>query len=459
MNIVRSFLKTAAFIALAVFLAFMFSSCSSKLVSMEDSMRPPKLTGANAALQTAFESKFGTQAVLKYPVSGNYRSAFVVCDIDGDGVDEAFVFYTDTAIDTVVNIGMLSPDGEGWSFVTSLSGAGSDVYAVDFRDLDGDGAYELLVSWSLYDTKAAKVLSVYECLPGSGINMLSGEAYTVCKILDMDGDKLDEIFLVLLDNSAEPQTSTGKLLKMQEGEINLIGETKLDGNVSGYANISADKVSLDTPMRLFIDAYKGETQMITEVVYWDKSVNTIVNPLFDIGTQSNVRTRRSIHVNCTDVDNDGAIEIPVSAMGQSSPNAAASVGEVLSILTESSSAQIINWSTLSGATLVPARQTLINSTDGYMLTVPEEFKDKLSVGIDGSTGECEVMLRDISSKNHGEVLFALKLLTGKETQSSGYEYTVTLDKRKIAFTVTDVGESVGITSDMISVGLTGIKGE
>lgn len=461
MNGKRVVAKAAVFSAVVCLLLCTLTACSLKLVSVEDAMRPPKLTGANAALQMAFESNFGTQAVLKYPVSGDYRSAFIVRDIDGDGNDEAFAFYTASAIDTVVNIGMLSAGADGWSFVTSAAGAGSDVYAVDFRDLDGDGVWELLVSWSLYDSKTAKVLSVYECsVSGEGIRTLSGEPYTARRILDMDGDGLDEVFLVLLDNSAELQLSTAKLLKMRDGEMNLIGETKLDGNVSGYSLISADKVSLNAPMRLFIDAFKGETQMITEVVYWDGTVNSLVNPLFDVGTQSNVRTRRGIRVNSADIDNDGAIDIPVSASWQSVTNAAQTIGEVLQGgLAESAAVQIVNWSRLDGATLTPISQTLVNAADGYMLKIPAEFENRLSVYIDDVTGECEVLLRDISSEDYGSVLFALKTLTAQEEHGGDYEHTVDLGGTKLAFTVTETGEGVGVKSEMISGGLTAIKEE
>ena len=76
----------------AVLLACLWalSGCSGFSSSTADLMRPPRLTPEQSAINEALTAAALTQTyTLKYPKSGEYRSAFVFHDIDGDGVEEA----------------------------------------------------------------------------------------------------------------------------------------------------------------------------------------------------------------------------------------------------------------------------------------------------------------------------------------------------------------------------------
>lgn len=79
----------------AVLLACLWalSGCSGFSSSTADLMRPPRLTPEQSAINEALTAAALTQTyTLKYPKSGEYRSAFVFHDIDGDGVEEAIAF-------------------------------------------------------------------------------------------------------------------------------------------------------------------------------------------------------------------------------------------------------------------------------------------------------------------------------------------------------------------------------
>jgi len=58
--------------------------------SIDALMTPPKLSVEQEQIYNALTDAAGTSISLKYPKSGKYLSAFIVEDIDGDGVHEIY---------------------------------------------------------------------------------------------------------------------------------------------------------------------------------------------------------------------------------------------------------------------------------------------------------------------------------------------------------------------------------
>ena len=62
-----------------------FSSCSYMSSDVDGMLRPPKPTGELYEIQQALEKNVVGGIQLKYPQTGDYRSAFILHDSDGDG--------------------------------------------------------------------------------------------------------------------------------------------------------------------------------------------------------------------------------------------------------------------------------------------------------------------------------------------------------------------------------------
>lgn len=72
----------------------LLSSCSMVPANTEDLLEPPKLSPDQAALAEALERGLGTDDfTLKYPISGENRSAYILCNLDDESSNEAVVFY------------------------------------------------------------------------------------------------------------------------------------------------------------------------------------------------------------------------------------------------------------------------------------------------------------------------------------------------------------------------------
>ena len=88
--------KCIVAVLLAVVLC-MFSGCTSLGTDIALQLRPPKAMGEQGAAEEALSAYVSANMkredyTLKYPRGGAYRSAFLMEDLDGDGVNEAIAF-------------------------------------------------------------------------------------------------------------------------------------------------------------------------------------------------------------------------------------------------------------------------------------------------------------------------------------------------------------------------------
>lgn len=68
-------------VAMALMLALTLSGCSFVGLDAQTLMRPPKPTGEKADIHALLESKTDGKMTLKYPRTGDYRSAIITHDV------------------------------------------------------------------------------------------------------------------------------------------------------------------------------------------------------------------------------------------------------------------------------------------------------------------------------------------------------------------------------------------
>ncbi len=393
----------AMFIALCL---FALSGCSLKFSEMSGLLRPPKPYGTNDELQAVFEQSVGGDVLFKAPVSGDYLSSFIVEDIDGDGGNEALVFYCEDALDTTVMIGVFDYDDGQWVYVLTAAGQGCDVYSVDLCDMNSDGSHEIILSWSLFDSKSNKMLSVYALsTKDKTLTELTAEMFTVKTLADIDSDGNNEILLFHLDSSSETQTSVAKMLKMSgDGSVKLTDKKNLDGNVSGYVSVKTDAPVDDRPLYVYVDATKGEKQMITEVLYWNGETKALSVPLLDPDTQSNNLSWRGVRLESRDIDGDGITEIPAQT--------ALTSGETrYGNTNKSGQFYITNWLRLENGKPVVVRRSFVNYTEGCIFFIPDIIADKITVVEYSETKKWDFYSADGSDNERNTCLFSLIFTT------------------------------------------------
>ena len=445
-------LKTVVAILTAICICVSLSGCSFRIKSFDNLIHPPKLSGKYQGLQDAFESKVGNGFDLKTPENGDYQSAFITYDIDSDGDEEALVFYSkDGQADTVRFYFFEYADGD-WTAVSSYDGLGNSVDQVIFDDINKDGKSEIIIGWGLFSSKTNKVFGVYDA-SDVGMTMLNSFPYTYIDIIDVNGDGIDDIFTLALDSTIPEQVSAyARAYNFSDtgNSIAVLSEVRTDGNISSYSSVAVEKT--DENNLIYIEANKGEHEMITEVVYWNDEKNALVAPLFDVSSQTTKLTWRNNKVVSADIDSDKYLEIPTSVeMQGSAVTDTKSSKNVVSNSSVSESLNYIKWTKFRDDKLKSVQYSIINDYCGYMLNIPSSWVGRITVI--GSDGHWDFYRWNSSQQKVGELLFSIGMYNKSDAESKkkyqSYHELSTVGTNTFAYTVTDDGYSFGVKDKTI----------
>ena len=448
----RILVVTAIILAAAVFL----SGCDALTFnSAENLVRPPKLAGADGELQAAFEKAVGEKGeyILKYPSSGEYRSAYVRHDCDSDGEDEAFVFYSLKAEEMSVFVYMLDyQDGE-WIAVGENPGEGNDVYSIEFCDLNSDGTDEVFIGWRSLDSKANRKLTVLSSDRTSkslAYKIIAIETFTAMYTVDIDSDSQQEILLALINSTSDAYTTQARLLKMKESgltdyTIEHIGETEL---YSGITAINSMKTGLSGGRRyVYIDETAGNSYL-TEMLYWDKT-NSILSSAFVIDEVAfaDCPTSRSLPLVCSDVNRDGELEIPVTTLLEGSVVISKSIQDNDPYSVESN-IYCTSWKKFAEGNFRTVSSYIFNEYDGFRLSCDEEFLADYIVKFFPDDSITQVFLRGSTAEDENSLPFTVKKLPHAEVDETDYQLAVSNEYTYIC-EITENGENAGITTGEI----------
>lgn len=359
-----------------------FADNSDELVS------PPELTGEMAPIADALEKSVDKNCDFKYPTKGDHRSAIVLEDINGDGIFEAFAFYS-TNDDEMTNmhINVICQKSGKWISVADQTIIATGVEMVDFCDLNDDGEKEILVGWDVNGT-TEKQLSVFT-FDHSTLNQQLLQAYTNFLCCDLDSNGSYEIFVHLL-NVAE-KTNKAMVYNYGEGGISQTTGCIMDGSVKSASEPILSELS-NGQKAIYIDEVKG-IGSVTEVLYMSKG--ELVNPLLDnLNTFENISTFRAASIETADINNDKILEIPVAS---DLPNAV-SDGEKL---------YYTNWCSFNGENLSVKLITVVNTVDGYYLTVPNAMAGKIAVLKDIENHKRTIYSYDAAEDKTKDLLFSV----------------------------------------------------
>ena len=377
-------------LALMILIAVIVCVCGSCSVTGSDYsayLAAPKVTGDMGKIADAFYDYAGDNILLSYPKRGDYLSAFVLEDIDGDGTKEAIIFYTESSVEkgvAPIHINIVDKTENGWASVADVVTVSNEVDMVAFSDLSGNGTKEMLVGMTSI-SKNENQLSLYSFTNGQ-LSLVVQENYTDFILCNLTDNHPDDLLVINLKTTEKE--ATAKLYTFMSNELVLNGTVYLDGNVTGYAKLQQAKVG-DKPA-VYIDAYKGTTSMITDIVYVEDG--KIVNPFVSNAHTENEFTLRSSTETCRDFDGDGNIDIPFTRLLPG-----------FELRVSSERAYLTVWREFDGALFKDKYCGYINYNDGYMIKYPAEWTDTVTITRDSSShlltfGVYDPILRVVSSE-------------------------------------------------------------
>lgn len=422
-------MKKIIAILLITVVCLTLSGCDFNIASVDSLMRPPKLSGDSSLLQEAFENSvnYSESVIMKTPMSGDNRSSYLFYDLDNDETQEAFVFYSDPAVEDVAYISAFKKIDGNWSCVSNIKGRGEDVYEVSFADINGDGIKEIVISWnstsqvelanfSDFGSSRNRTMTIYS-YNGSSFSLIKTEVFTKAFIDDLNGDNADELFVLNIDLSNQTKNTVGRIISfnsaykvVNEEEFAITGMLEIL-NVVTDNYISNDEVHT----RLYIDGLISETGVLTEVIDITHSDFAIKLPLYESNVSEAPLTLRDVRTNSRDIDNDGIVEIPtLETLVSGTSISSASVDAMPLNLTV--------WSELKDGLIVADFKCLLNSTYGYMFVFPEDSVGKVTVVYNTDTTTLTFYSLDENATLGGE-LFSIRAFSKLNWDENDFGYT------------------------------------
>lgn len=395
-------LKKLILIAFTIMFALSFCGCDIFTADTAELFSPPSLSGDLKPISEAITKSAGSGYTFKYPQSGEYRSAVVQKDIDGDGILEAFAFYSITEDDVVtMNINVIRNNGDEWISSGEQRIVAGGIDRVDFCDLDEDGVLEILVGWQIYGTSEMQ-LAVYSFNKTTLTQRLL-QKYTHFVTCNLDDNSRNEVLIIDMNNT--DAVNTASLYSLSDEGVIQTGSCELDSKTQSIGTPIVSELSSGKPA-VYIDSVKG-LGAITEVLIFEKG--KLLNPLFDEQTKETHSTLRSVNFSTRDFNNDGVLEIPV----QLNVPAVAKT-EVTEKL------YLTNWCSFNGELLTAQTTAMINTLDGYYYTVPSKWLGNIAVLKDAANSIREVYAYDSEEMTVGESLLYIRAINVKDWNSGVY---------------------------------------
>lgn len=383
-------------------LLFTLSGCDLFTADTAELLSPPLPTGELNYISKAIASSVSGAYTFKYPARGHYRSAVVREDINGDGVLEAFAFYSMTDGETVtMHINAITfTDGE-WKSVSQQKIVAGGVDKIEFCDLDNDGVKEILVGWQIYGTSEMQ-LAVYSPTKAALVQRML-QRYTHFITCDLNQNDQNEVFIIKSGTSS--QINTAAVYELTSEGVTEVSATELDSTSMTFNEPVLAELSTGKPA-VYIDEIKG-VGAVTEVLFFEKDL--LVNPLFQKELRETSATLRSALFGLKDINSDGIIEIPVQ---ENVPSVSTNVINEKLYLT--------NWCSYNGEKLISQRTTMINVNDGYYYIIPPKWVGNIAV-----LKDTENHIRDIYRYNPedmtvGESLLYIKAIPKKDWDDGKY---------------------------------------
>lgn len=295
--------------------------------SVDNMLTPPKLSEEQNEIYQELINSVGKSVKLKYPRNGDYRSAFVIRNIDDEPGDEALVFYESKDIrsgESALRLKFLDKSGENWETVYDLACPGNEVDSIVFADLGSDtpsvasetetsalsdrGTSAIILSCTLLNQSEKSVL-VLKYKDKKPVELLSS-TYSCMSIADLNKDGQNE--LVIVSVNREMQTASASMYTDSTDGLELLSNTPLYGGAADYIRVTQGRLDESTPA-LFLDYSKGGGQSGTDVLYCYGSrlfcPNSIgSNPAG--GLISRQVNDYMAEIYSFDIDKDGFVEIP-----------------------------------------------------------------------------------------------------------------------------------------------------
>lgn len=303
----------AAVLMICLLCAGLFLIYSFEIKPVESLMVPPEYSDEGGSVQAALEAEIGKAYYLKTPTRGEYQSAFIYYDLDGDNKKEAVVLYSNLKSPDSVNICVFQQDSSSWKRIAGISAPYRDVVQLDFGDTDANGISEIIVGYGSYSSEIVQHLFVYSVDTSveadSSVGIRYECDYSQYCVLDADGDDQCDLLVLNSNDNNQSYGYTAEIVRFSLQKSGAEDPILLDTALRIVSDIAFDYAENGGCARIYVDGYTSDGKMLTDMMVWDKAENNLARKI--LGSKSvaslTMRTKAAI---CEDINNDGLIDIP-----------------------------------------------------------------------------------------------------------------------------------------------------
>lgn len=288
---------------ISVLLVLNMTACSLNILDNTDVMRPPRATGNKAEIQDCIEKQAGGDYTLKYPMAGEYRTAIIMKDLNGDGEEESVALYRGADKTSGINVSVMDEINGSWQNIATFTNASSEIDRVFFCDLNGDGSDDIVVGWSNYGLLPSQ-LTAYVNIDGEYRESSIKQEYSELVYGSFTGNNCDSVILFTAGSVEQTAKATLVTMNDQKDSLKLASTADMNSNVVEYDAITKGYINKDK-FGVVVDGRAANNHCMSQILYCEDS--KLLNPLSD-----NTGIKRESGLNSCDINHDGIIEIPVS---------------------------------------------------------------------------------------------------------------------------------------------------
>ncbi len=284
---------------LVLALTLLLTGCSG--LSAEELYRLPEASEDYYDLQAALNGVLAQGYSYTAPASGARQEPVQLVDLNGDGVDEAVVFFRSEE-SGAVSLFIFTKENDVYTALP-VEGAGTGVASVDYADLDGLSGQEIVVTYQVSET-VTQALQVYRCVWDGELaveTILTGSCSRY-GLWDLDGDGLPELFCLTSSGSESPA-----VVEYYDGAAGRL-RTSLDQRLSfPYENLRRLQMAelSDGTRAVLASGAAGDGSLVTDL-FLDQ--DGTLQPL-ELEKDVN-RGMSADYAYPVDVNGDGAVEFP-----------------------------------------------------------------------------------------------------------------------------------------------------
>lgn len=290
--------------------ALTLTSCSTMNFSVEGLISAPKLTKEQSKIHEALIQAVGSNISLKYPKSGENRSAYVIANIDNEPGEEALVFYeyVGSGKKEGLWVNLLDKNDNGdWVSVEEIAGTGAEISKVIIAPMGDSNDIEVLVGYQNI-ANDEKSLQIYH-YDNQEFKVVGTDTYSLLETFDINNDGSNELIIIQKDfrNEKKDGGYIASLLEMHDGEFYKKNSIKMCSNAVSYVNLVTG-VSGNGKNAIYIDSLTNKNTLQTEILYCND--NELKNPIEENKKKLLPLCNRPAGYYSADVDGDGIVEIP-----------------------------------------------------------------------------------------------------------------------------------------------------